>query len=124
MILHDVIEIRAAIEEYLDLNLSIQTAYKFTKFLLETENDYDFFVSKTKEIINKYAEKDENGEIIFNEEGVRLSSSTIEEAEAALRDLSFINVSIGDYFSFNIDEFEGLKMSCRKMRLFIPFIKN
>ena len=124
MILHDVIEMRAAIEEYLDLNLSIQTAYKFTKFLLETENDYDFFVSKTKEIINKYAEKDENGEIIFNEEGVRLSGSRIEEAEAALRDLSFINISIGDYFSFDIDEFEGLKISCRKMRLFIPFIKN
>lgn len=124
MILHDVIEMRAAIEEYLDLNLSIQTAYKFTKFLLETENDYDFFVSKTKEIINKYAEKDENGEIIFNEEGVCLSGSMIEEAEAALRDLSFINVSIGDYFSFDIDEFEGLKMSCRKMRFFIPFIKN
>ena len=124
MILQDVVELRSVLEEYLDLNLDIQTAYKFTKFLLDTENDYNFFITQTKEIVNRYAEKDENGKIIFNEEGVRLSPSTIEEAETALKDLSFINISIGDYFSFNIDEFEGLKMSCRKMRLFIPFIKN
>lgn len=124
MILNDIIETRAVIEEYLDYDLNINTAYKFTKFLLETENDYNFFIEKTKEIIEKYAKRDENNQIITNDAGFSIQEDKIEIAEKELINLSLIDINIGNYFCFNMSELEGLKISCRKLRTFIPFIQE
>ena len=38
-------------------------SYKFTKILDKIETDYQYFIKKMREIINKYADKDENGEL-------------------------------------------------------------
>ena len=124
MILNDIAEIRTIIEECFDYNLNIRTSYKLMKFLSETENDYNFFITKTQEIINKYALKDENNQIISDENGIKINEQFIENVKIELMDLSLIEVEIGNYFYFTLDELEGLNMSCRKIRPFIPYIRD
>ena len=125
MKLDTVIELRSVIEEFIDENISIKTAYKFSKFLQDTENDYNFFVQKTQEIIQQYAEKDEEGNFItFPNGGIKLIPEKTKDVENILKDLQNIDILIGDYFKFNIDEFENLKISCRKLNPFMDFIIN
>lgn len=125
MRLDTVIELRSVIEEFIDENISVKTAYKFSKFLQDTESDYNFFVKKTQEIIEQYAEKDVDGNFItLTNGGIKLIPEKTKDVENILKDLQNIDISIGDYFKFNIDEFENLKISCRKLNPFMDFIIN
>ena len=125
MILSDVIEIRVIIEEYADCNLQFQTAYKFMKFLQDTEKDYNFFINKTEEIIEKYALRDENNQIVYSNSGsIKILEKDTNQAQEELEKLALVEVSIGDYFHFNIDEFIDIKMSCKKLRPLLSCIIN
>ena len=78
MTLSNVIELREVIGEYADSNINFSTAYKFMKIIEITEKDYQFYIEKTKEIINTFGKKDENGELIIESNGsVRIQVENI-----------------------------------------------
>ena len=103
--------------------MPLRLSYKFTKFLSKIEKDYEFFTSKTREVIIKYAEKDENGEITQYEGNIRIVPENIPLAEKELSELNDIEVEDIN-ISFTLDELESLSIAPEILQPLLPFIKE
>ena len=123
MTLSNVIELREVIGEYADSNINFSTAYKFMKIIEITEKDYQFYIEKTKEIINTFGKKDENGELMIESNGaVRIQEENIPAAQEKMDEMAKIEIDIPEKYFVKLEDLEELKISCRKMRAFMPII--
>lgn len=98
-------------------------SYKFTKILDKIETDYQYFIKKMREIINKYADKDGNGELIIKDNNIQIKKDFISLAEKELNELNNIEVTIPDIF-FTIEELKSLSIKPADLRALLPFIKE
>lgn len=104
--------------------LPIRLAYKFTKFISQIERDYNFYIEETKKIVYKYAEKNEQGEIIFSENGtITLQKEHVSDAEQSLKDLAEIEVETPS-ITFTLDELESLSITPADLQNLLPFIEE
>lgn len=98
-------------------------SYKFTKILDKIETDYQYFIKKMREIINKYAEKDENGELVIKDNNIQIKKDFITLAEKELEELNNIEVSLPE-ITFTLDELKTLNIKPADLRALLPFIKD
>lgn len=125
MKLSNVIELREVIGEYVDSDINFATAYKFMKIIELTNKDYQFYLDKTKEVIEAFGNKDENGELIIEANGsVRIKEENIVDAQTKMDEMADIEVEIPKQYFIKLNELEELKISCRKMRAFMPIIED
>lgn len=104
--------------------MPLRLAYKFTKISSKIEEDYNFYIEKTKEIVIKYAEKDEEGKIIPNEQGnVTIHKNCISQAEKELFELAAIEVDNPE-ITFTLEELESLEIKPYDLQYLIPFIEE
>lgn len=123
MRLSNVIELREVIGEYIDSDINFSTAYKFMKIIEITEKDYQFYIEKTKEIISTFGRKDEKGELIIENNGsVRINEEDIPAAQEKMDEMAEIEIDIPEKYFVKLEDLEELKISCRKMRAFMPII--
>jgi hypothetical protein len=123
MNLSNVIELREVIGEYADKDINFSTAYKFMKIIEITEKDYQFYLDKTKEVITAFGRKDEKGELIIEPNGsVRIDEKHIDEAQEKMDEMAKIEIEIPEKYFIKLEDLEELKISCRKMRSFMPII--
>ena len=59
-----IINARGVIAQYAGEKIAAQTAYKLFNFLKSTDKDEIFYNEKRKEIIDRYAKKDEEGNYV------------------------------------------------------------
>ena len=99
-------------------------AYKIMKFCKGAATEEEFYNSKRNEIIRTYAEKDENGQVIVNNDGtVRIIQDKIAEANGALKELNMLDVEAPN-IKFTLDELEGLELSVADMFTLDAFIEE
>lgn len=123
MKLSEVIELREVIIEYADKDINFDTAYKFMKILDETEKDYQFYLDKTREVIQEYGKRDADGQLIIEENGsVRIDEEKIAEAQQKMDEMADIEIELPEKYFVKLSNLEELKISCRKMRAFMPII--
>jgi hypothetical protein len=104
--------------------MPLRLAYKFTKFSSKIEEDYNFYIEKTREIVMKYAEKDEEGKIIPNDQGnVTIKKDHIPQAEKELSELARIEVNNPE-ITFTLEELESLEIKPYDLQYLIPFIEE
>lgn len=67
-----------------------KTAYALMKLKKKTQNQFEFYVQQERELLEKYADKDENGSVIyFDKANVRISDpERLREYEKARRELN------------------------------------
>lgn len=101
------------------------TAYKFTKFFNSVQENATFYSNELNKIINEYAEKDADGNVIplENGDGIKLQHDKIKEAQIAINDLMNLMVDIID-IKFSFAELEKVKLSLEQFELFLPFIAD
>lgn len=123
MKLSEVIELREVIIEYADKDINFDTAYKFMKILDETEKDYQFYLDKTREVIQEYGKRDADEQLIIEENGsVRIDEEKIAEAQQKMDEMADIEIEVPEKYFVKLSNLEELKISCRKMRAFMPII--
>lgn len=123
MKLSEVIELREAIIEYADKDINFSTAYKFMKILDETEKDYQFYLNKTREVIQEYGKRDADGQLIIEENGsVRIDENKITEAQQKMDEMAEIEIDMPEKYFVKLADLEDLKISCIKMKAFMPII--
>lgn len=111
------------IKSFQEKEMPIKLSYKFSKIFDSIETDYQFFFSQLKKILDKYAEKDENGNFIQNEEHIPLRKETLELAEKALNDLYETEIALPK-ITFTLDELEGLDIKPFELKMLLPFIEE
>ena len=106
------------------VNLPLKAAYKLNKVRKAVEKEGEFYSEKFQEILNQYAKKDENGELVFSEDGdqIMIKEDMIDECNKALNDLQTLEVQIETY-GLSIDEFgEDLECTPDQLAALMPFM--
>lgn len=108
-----------------DANLPLKGAYKINKIKQALEKESDFYNEKFQGIIDKYARKDENGELIFSEDGdqIMIEPDKIDECNQALTDLQQLTIEINN-FNLKIEDLgEDLQCTPDELAALMPFME-
>lgn len=125
IVLGSLIEARNVINEYVDLDIDARVSYKLMKILDITEKDNQFYFDKFKSVIEKYGERDDNGDIAVDDQGnIKIVQDAIADTQREINDIASIEVSIPCRYLLSLDDLNGFKMSCRKMKIIEPFLKD
>ena len=106
-------------------NLPLKAAYKLNKIRKAVEKEGEFYSEKFQEILNNYAKKDENGELVFSENGdqIMIKDDMIDECNKALADLQELEVQIENY-GWSIEDFgEDLECTPDQLAALMPFME-
>ena len=104
--------------------LSLKVAYKLNKIKKATEENAQFYAEKFQEIIDTYAKKDANGQVVVNEDGsqILIQEDKIDECNKALEELQSLTVEIDNY-NLSIDDFnENMECTPEDLEALMPFL--
>lgn len=104
--------------------ISSKLAYKIMKLCKSVADEEEFYNNKRNEMINMYAQRDENGQIVVSDDGmISIMSDKIDEAQAALQELNSIEVKVPN-IKFTLAELDELKLSVADMFVLDAFIEE
>lgn len=107
-----------------DTNLPLKVAYKLNKIRKAVEKESEFYADKFQEIVHTYAKTDDNGEVVFSEDGsqILIKDGMVEECNNALTELQGLEVQIENY-NLSIDDFgEDLQCTPDQLNALMPFM--
>ena len=107
-----------------DTVLPLKGAYKLNKIKKAVEKENEFYVEKFQEIVDKYAKHDENGNLVYSEDGnqIMIKDGMVEECNQALEDLQNLEIQIENYgLTFN-DLGEDVKCTPEQLEALMPFM--
>ena len=120
-----ILDLKAIYEKIKSKNLPIKTAYKFSKIFNAVEENFNFDNDELNKILQKYAEKDENGNFktLENNKGIQVSKEYISKAQSELNSLMNLEVDFPD-ITFKIDELGTIELSIEEITCLEIFIEQ
>lgn len=105
--------------------LSFKTAYKLSKLSKAIEGEVAFYREKMNELINEYGLRDEDGNIVFidNGQGIALKPETQMECHAKIAELDNLDIELPD-IKFSVDEFADTTLTLEELQPILPFIED
>ena len=105
--------------------LPLKGAYKLNKIKKAVEKEGEFYTEKFQEIVNTYAKKDENGQLVFSEDGnqIMIKDGMVEECNQALEDLQDLEVQIENYGLTLEDLGENVECTPDELEALMPFME-
>ena len=107
-----------------DTTLPLKGAYKLNKIKKAVEEEGAFYVEKFQEIINTYAQKNEQGQLIYSDDGsqILIKDGMIDECNKAIEDLQAMEVQIENY-GLSLDDL-GNDVECtpEELEALMPFM--
>ena len=106
------------------VSLPLKGAYKLNKIKKAIEKEADFYTEKFQEIVDTYAQKDDNGELVFSEDGnqIMIKDGMVEECNKALEDLQALEVEIENYEFTLRDLGENVTCTPDELEVLMPFM--
>ena len=106
-------------------SLPLKGAYKLNKIKKAVEKEADFYTEKFQEIVDLYAKKDDDGNLIFSDDGsqIMIKDGMVEECNKALADLQELEVEIENY-NLTLDDLgENLECTPEELEALMPFME-
>lgn len=119
-----IIAFRNAGDIFGDYKLPLKVAYKLNKLKKAVEVEGEFYANKFQEIVDTYAKKDENGQVVFSDDGnqIIIQDGKVEECNQALNDLQTLTVEI-DNCNLTIDDFgDDIQCTPEDLEALMPFL--
>lgn len=110
---------------FADTTLPLKGAYKLNKIKKAVEKEGEFYTEKFQEIVEKYAKHDDNGQLVFSEDGnqIMIKDGMVDECNKALEDLQNLEVEIETY-GFNLDDLgEDTECTPDELEALMPFME-
>ena len=106
------------------VTLPLKGAYKLNKIKKAVEKEGEFYSEKFQEIVDKYAKKDENGNLVFSEDGnqIMIKDGMVDECTQALTDLQELEVEIENYGLSLADLGEDAECTPEELEALMPFL--
>lgn len=106
------------------MKISSKLAYKIMKLCKSIAVEEEFYNTKRSEIVQRYAIKDESGQIVVSDTGmVSIMPDKIDEANTAMQELNNVEVDVPNV-RFTLTELEELKLSVADMFVLDAFIEE
>ena len=108
-----------------DTTLPLKGAYKLNKIKKAVEKEGEFYTEKFQEIVNTYAKKDENDQLVFSEDGnqIMIKDGMVEECNKALEDLQSLEVQVENYGLTLDDLGEDVECTPDELEALMPFME-
>ena len=122
--MEQLINFRANGDFFANANLPLKGAYKLNKLRKAVEKESEFYSEKFQEIVNTYAKKDEDGNVVFSEDGgqIIIQDDKIIECNQALEDLQQLTIEIDNYNLSLEDLGEDLECTPDQLDVLMPFM--
>lgn len=104
--------------------VSFGTSFKFMKFMKATEEDERFYETKRKELIEKFATKDEQGNLIVENNQCRFTNENLEEINKQLVELAETKVEIPESLKFTEQELDKMEFTIEEVSVIYDLIKE
>lgn len=115
MKLIELLNARKVIAKFSQEKLPVSVSYKLAKLIRSTDSDEVFYNEKISEIINKYRQKDEQGNFIETDaNGIPLSEKTAEKCKEEIKELENTKVDMPN-IKFKVEELGGLRLSVQEI---------
>lgn len=111
MRIQKILAMEEAIKNLKSKNLPIKTAYRLLKLAEFVATESDNYRNLFRQILDEYAEKNEDGSFVFSEDGtnVILKKDHIKETNEKVSELNQLEVDVP--YTFDLREFENLEIS-------------
>ena len=112
-------------EFFAGASLPLKGAYKLNKIKKAVEKEGEFYTEKFQEIVDTYAKKDDNGNLVYSEDGsqIMIKDGMVEECNKALADLQELEVEIENY-NLTLDDLgENLECTPEELEALMPFME-
>jgi hypothetical protein len=105
--------------------IPLKGAYKLNKIKKAIEKENEFYIEKFQEIVNTYARKDENGQLVLSEDGnqIMIKDGMVEECNKALVDLQTLEVQIENYGLSLEDLGDDIECTPEELESLMPFME-
>lgn len=95
--------------------IDIQLKYKIMKFIKSTNSDEEFYRSEIENIVSKYAQHDQDGNVKQNQNGdILIDVNMAEQFQKAIDALNNTEIDTKN-FSLSMDEISQLKLNVKQM---------
>lgn len=101
----------------------MQLALKVIKFVKAIETEANFYNKKYSEILLKYAEKDESGNVTQVDRGIKIQKEHIEDFSSEIAKLNSVDVEKPN-FEFTVDELNKCDLTGNGLYALYPFIRD
>lgn len=110
---------------FAETTLPLKGAYKLNKIKKAVETEGEYYVEKFQEIVNKYAKKDDNDQLVFSEDGnqIMIKDGMVDECNQALEDLQNLEVQIENYGLSLADLGEDVECTPDELEILMPFME-
>lgn len=112
-------------EKFFRASFPLKTAYKITKLFEAEEKEYNFYMTKLREIIDNYSQKAEDGTPKMTEDGnnVLIIPEKIDACHKELFELENLEITF-PVIQFSVGELENFgEFSVSEMRALMPFLE-
>ena len=105
--------------------LPLKGAYKLNKIKKAVEKENEFYIEKFQEIVNKYAKTDENGNLVYSDDGnqIMIKDGMVDECNKALDDLQNLEVQIENYGLTLEDLGDDVECTPDELEALMPFME-
>ena len=119
-----VIAFRNNSDIFADTVLPLKGAYKLNKIKKAIEKESDFYQDKFQEIVDTYAKKDENGNLVYSEDGsqIIIKEGMVEECNKALEELQDLEIEIENYHFTLSDLGDEVECTPEELEVLMPFM--
>ena len=104
--------------------VNFSTAFKFMKFMKATEDDEHFYETKRKELIEKFATKDERGNVIVDNNQCSFTDENLKEINKQLVELAETKVEITESLKFTEQELDKMEFTIEEVSVIYDLIKE
>ena len=105
--------------------LPLKGAYKLNKIKKAVEKESEFYREKFQEIVDTYAQKDENNNPVFSDDGsqILIKEDMIDECNQALEDLQELEIEIETYGLSLEDLGDNIECTPEELEALMPFME-
>ena len=110
---------------FANTNLPLKGAYKLNKIKKAVEKENEFYIEKFQDIVNTYAKTDENGELVYSDDGnqIMIKDGMVDECNKALDDLQKLEVQIENYGLSLEDLGDDVECTPDELEALMPFME-
>ena len=120
-----IIDFRNSGDIFGNTTLPLKGAYKLNKIKKAVEKESEFYSDKFQEIVDTYAKHDDDGNLVFSEDGsqIMIKDGMVDECNQALADLQELEVQIENYGLTLEDLGDELECTPDELEALMPFME-
>lgn len=124
MKMYEILDFSKVYNSIKDEKMSIKTAYKLNKLIKKIEEENNFYNIKFHEIIEQYAEKNDQGEYQYiDENSIKIKEGKEQECYRKVSELQNLEIEIPN-ITFSIEELGDINLTIDTVNMLMPFIEE